>query len=72
MVAQVGYSVVSRLRARVALCVVCTVHKEMRSADFLVEPQNQDRRFVSGLTSKPLGRFVSDLASKPLGQFSPV
>jgi hypothetical protein len=26
--------------------------------DFLVEPQNQGRRFVSGLTSKPLGRFL--------------
>jgi hypothetical protein len=24
---------------------------------FLVEPQNQGRRFVSGLASKPLGRF---------------
>jgi hypothetical protein len=26
---------------RVALCVVYTVHVEMRSAGFLVEPQNQ-------------------------------
>jgi hypothetical protein len=26
-------------------CVVCTVHVEMRSAGFLVEPQNQGRRF---------------------------
>jgi hypothetical protein len=53
MIAQVGYSVVGRLRGRVALCVVCTVHVEMRSASFfvwpqnhwdgfLVEPQNQD------------------------------
>jgi hypothetical protein len=25
---------------------------------FLVEPQNQGRRFVSGLASKPLGRFL--------------
>jgi hypothetical protein len=41
----------------VTLCVVCTIHKEMRSASFLVEPQNQDRRFISGLTSKPLGRI---------------
>jgi hypothetical protein len=39
------------------LCAVCTVHVEMRSAGFLVEPQNQGRRFVSGLASKPLGRF---------------
>jgi hypothetical protein len=32
----------------------------------LVEPQNQGRRFLSGLASKPLGRFVSGLASKPV------
>jgi hypothetical protein len=25
----------------VTLCVVCTMHMEMRSASFLVEPQNQ-------------------------------
>jgi hypothetical protein len=37
--------------------MVCTVHMETRSARFLVEPQNQDRWFVSGLTSKPLGWF---------------
>jgi hypothetical protein len=57
MVAQVGYSVVGRSRAQVAPCAICTVHVETRSADFLVEPQNQGRRFVSGLTLKPLGRF---------------
>jgi hypothetical protein len=39
------------------MCVVCTMHVETRSACFLVEPQNHGRRFVSGLTSKPLGRF---------------
>jgi hypothetical protein len=39
------------------LCVVCTVHEVMRSTDFLVGPQNNGRRFVSGLVSKPLGRF---------------
>jgi hypothetical protein len=33
------------------------MHVETRSAGFLVEPQNQGRRFVSGLSSKPLGRF---------------
>jgi hypothetical protein len=49
--------------------VVCTVHVEIRSASFLVEPQNQGRRFVNGLASKPLERFVSGLASKPLGRF---
>jgi hypothetical protein len=48
------------------------VHEEMRSEGFLVEPQNQGRRFVSGLASKPIGQFVSGLASKPLGWFSPV
>jgi hypothetical protein len=31
---------------------------ETRSASFLVEPQNQGRRFVSGLASKSLGRFL--------------
>jgi hypothetical protein len=38
MVTQVGYSVVGRLRGRVASCVVCTMHVETRSAGFLVEP----------------------------------
>jgi hypothetical protein len=41
----------------------------MRSAGFLVQHQNQGRRFVSGLASKPLGQFVSGLASKPLRRF---
>jgi hypothetical protein len=57
MVAQVGYSVAERSRGRVAPCAVCTWHVETRSAVFLVEPQNQGRRFVSGLASKPLERF---------------
>jgi hypothetical protein len=39
------------------LCAVCTVHEVMRSIDFLVGPQNNGRRFISGLVSKPLGRF---------------
>jgi hypothetical protein len=30
-----------------------------RSAGLLVEPQNQGRRFMSDLASKPLGRFSS-------------
>jgi hypothetical protein len=42
---QVGYSVDERSRGWVTPFVVCTVHKETRSADFLVEPQNQGRRF---------------------------
>jgi hypothetical protein len=57
MVAQVGYSVARRSGGQVALYVVCTVHVETRSASFLVEPQNQGRRFVSGLASKSLVRF---------------
>jgi hypothetical protein len=56
----------------VTLCMLCTMHVEMRSAGFLVEPQNQGLRFVSGLTLKPLRQFVSGLASKPLGRFSSV
>jgi hypothetical protein len=57
MVTQVGYSVAGRSRGRVTPCVVCTVHMEVRCAGFLVEPQNQGLRFVSGLALKPLGRF---------------
>jgi hypothetical protein len=34
------------------------VHVVTRSASFLVEPQNQGRRFISGLASKPLGPFL--------------
>jgi hypothetical protein len=30
------------------------VHVEIRSAGFLVEPQNQGRWFISGLASKPM------------------
>jgi hypothetical protein len=58
MVGQVGYSVAGQSRGRVALCAICTVHMEIRSAGFLIEPQNQGRWFVSGLASKPLGRFL--------------
>jgi hypothetical protein len=57
MVAQVGYSVAGWSRGQVAPCTVCTWHVETRSMGFLVEPQNQGRRFVSGLASKPLERF---------------
>jgi hypothetical protein len=56
MVAQVGYSVAGRSRGRVTLFAVCTVHVETMSTGFLIEHQNQGRRFVSGLVSKPLGR----------------
>jgi hypothetical protein len=57
MVAQVGYSVAGRSRGRIAPCAVCIWHVETRSAGFLVGPQNQGRRFVSGLASKSLRRF---------------
>jgi hypothetical protein len=40
MVARVGYSVTGRSIGRMVLCVVYTVHVEIRSASFLVEPQN--------------------------------
>jgi hypothetical protein len=72
MVAQVGYSVVGRSGGQVTPCAVCTVHVEMRSTCFFVEPQNQGRQFISGLASKPIGRFVSGLTSKSLRRFFPV
>jgi hypothetical protein len=72
MVTQVGYSVAGRSRGLVTPCAVCTVHEKTKSANFMIEPQNQGQRFVSGLASKPLRWFVSGFASKPLGRFSPV
>jgi hypothetical protein len=42
----------------VTSCAVCTMHVETRNANFLVEPQNQGRRFVNGLASKPLDGFL--------------
>jgi hypothetical protein len=67
MVAQVRYSVAGRLRGQVAPCAVCTVYVKTRSAGFLVEPQNEGRRFVSGLVSKPLGWFLIGLCFKTDG-----
>jgi hypothetical protein len=64
MFTQVGYSVAGQSRGRVALCVVSTVHMETMSVSFLVEPQNQGRRFVSDLASKPLGWFLIGLDLK--------
>jgi hypothetical protein len=58
MGAQIEYSVAEQSGGRVMLCAVYTVQMETRSAGFLVEPQNQDRWFVNGLASKPLGRFL--------------
>jgi hypothetical protein len=52
MVAQVGYSVASRSRGRVAPCAVCTWHVETRSASFLIEPQNQGGGGFPGLGLK--------------------
>jgi hypothetical protein len=72
MVAQVGYSVAVRSRGRVASCAVFPLHVETRSAGFLVEPENQGRRFVSGLASKPLGRFLAVWPQNLLGRFLPV
>jgi hypothetical protein len=71
MVTQVGYLVVGRSRCQVASCAVCTVHVETRSAGFLVEPQNQGRRFVRGLASKPAVTVFSSLASKLMAMVSP-
>jgi hypothetical protein len=42
---------------RVTPCVICTVHKETWSVDFLIEPQNHGQWFVSDLATKSLGQF---------------
>jgi hypothetical protein len=68
--AQVEYSVAVRSGGRVAPCVVYTVHEETRSVGFLVEPQNQDLRFVSGLASKPLARFLPVWSQNQWRRFS--
>jgi hypothetical protein len=57
MVTHIGYSVAGQSGGQVTPYAVYTVHMETRSVGFLVEPQNQGRRFVSGLASKPLGRY---------------
>jgi hypothetical protein len=72
MVTQVGYSVARRSGGRVMPCVVCTMHMQMRSTGFLIEPQNQARWFVSGLASKPLGRFPPILPQNWWRWFSPI
>jgi hypothetical protein len=71
MVSQVGYSVAGRSGGQVASCAIYTIHVEMRSADFLVESQNQGRWFVGSLASKPLGRFSLIWPQNRL-RFSPV
>jgi hypothetical protein len=55
------------IKRSVALCAVYTVHMKTRSTGFMVEPQNQGRRFVSDLASKPLGRFLIGLGLKTNG-----
>jgi hypothetical protein len=52
-----------RSGGRVTPCVVCTVHKETRSAGFLVEPQNQGLR-VSRLGPQNWQLRFSDLGLK--------
>jgi hypothetical protein len=62
------------------LCAVCTVHVEMRSAGFLVEPQNQGRVPWFSLKTKvdgfswfdlKIGGYGScGLTSKPLSRVS--
>jgi hypothetical protein len=52
-----------RSRGRVMLCAVCTVHKEMMSAGFLVEPQNEGQRVSRFWPQNQLLRF-GDLAHK--------
>jgi hypothetical protein len=51
-------------------CAVCTWHVETSSVGFLVEPQNQGRRFVSDFASKPLGRFLAVWPQNLLQRFS--
>jgi hypothetical protein len=51
-------------------CAICTVHMETRSACFLVEPQNQVRRFVSGFASKPSSTICQWFGLKTTGTVS--
>jgi hypothetical protein len=53
----------------VALCAVCTVHMETRSTGFLVETQNQGRRFISDLASKPMVGFLIEPQNQGGGGF---
>jgi hypothetical protein len=56
--AQVRYLMAGQSGDQVTPCAVYTIHEETRSASFLVEPQNQGQRFVSGLALKPVGGFL--------------
>jgi hypothetical protein len=68
--AQVRYSMAGQSRGWVMLSAVYTVHKEMKSTSFLVEPQNQGRRFIPVWPQNRWLRFISGLASKPPGPVS--
>jgi hypothetical protein len=69
MVTQVGYSVAGRSRGREAPCEVCTGHVETRSANFLVEPQNQGGGGFLGLGLKTGGSGLVIWNSKSPQQF---
>jgi hypothetical protein len=58
-----GYSVTGRSGGQMMSCVVCTMHKETRSASFLVKHQNQGRR-VSQIDPQNWQLQFGDLAHK--------
>jgi hypothetical protein len=66
--AQVGYSVARQSGGRVMSCTFCTMHKETRSACFLIWPQNQEVWFP-GLCLKTGINGLVVCISKSLSQF---
>jgi hypothetical protein len=72
--AKVRYSVTEQSRGRVTPCEVCTVHIEIKSVSFLIEPQNQGQWFDLKITwtvcqwfgLKTTGTIFSGLALKPV------
>jgi hypothetical protein len=56
--------VIRQLGGQAMLCAVYTVHMETRSANFLIEPQNQDQIYWLSLKTKIDGFSV--LPSKPV------
>jgi hypothetical protein len=52
---------------------MCGLHRARgdEELDFLVQPQNQGRRFVSGLASKSLGRFSPVCPQNQWQRFTP-
>jgi hypothetical protein len=66
--AQVRYSVAGWSIGRVTPWAICTMHMEMRSAVFLVLPQNQGRQFPNlGLKTSSSGSVIC--ASKSMQRF---